>query len=190
MSEQLALELKGIWKAFSGNVVLKNANFGLKKGEIHALVGENGAGKSTMMNITFGIVPADEGEIWIDGVEHQVPNPRIAQDLGIGFVHQEIALCPDLTVTENIFMSEIKDKTKLNIGYKNLRKRAMELLEPLAPIDPDAIVERLSVSDQQTVEIAKALSRECKVLIMDEPTAALSAKESEALFEIMHNLKN
>ena len=189
MSEQLTLELKGIWKQFSGNAVLKDANFKLKKGEIHALVGENGAGKSTMMNITFGIIPKDKGEILIDGEVCEISNPRVAQDFGIGFVHQEIALCPDLSVTENIFMSEIKDKAKLNIGYRSLRKRAEALLAPLAPINPDALVESLTVSDQQTVEIAKALSSECKVLIMDEPTAALSQKEAEALFAIMHRLK-
>lgn len=189
MSENPVLELKGVRKQFSGNVVLKDVDFKLRKGEIHALVGENGAGKSTMMNITYGIVPADSGEIIISGEPRQIPNPRIAQDLGVGFVHQEIALCPDLSVTENIFMSEIKDMKKINIGYRSLRKRAEEILKSLAPINPDTIVGNLTVSDQQTVEIAKALSRKCRILILDEPTAALSSKESEALFRIMHDLK-
>ena len=185
------LELKGITKSFGPTKVLKEVDFSVRKGEIHALVGENGAGKSTLMNITYGIVEADSGEIYVEGKLIEVKNAHMAQSMGICFVHQEIALCSDVTVAENVFMSEINQKLVLKLNYKELQKSAAEVLYPLSKdtIRPDSLVESLSISQQQVVEIARALSIEAKVLILDEPTAALTEAEADALYKIMHQLK-
>lgn len=189
MEQQAVLEVKGIKKSFGATVALCGVDFSLRKGEIHALVGENGAGKSTLMNIIDGVLSADAGEIFIEGNQVQIKNPHVAQELGIGFVHQEIALCPHVTVAENIFMSEINNCKKFTVNYKKLFERAAEILRPLADIDPKKIVSELSVSNQQVVEIAKALSMNCKILILDEPTSTLTESESVALFKIMKSLK-
>lgn len=185
------LELKGINKSFGPTQVLTNVDFSVRKGEIHALIGENGAGKSTLMNITYGLVKPESGEIYVDGKLVDVNSAYIAQENGICFVHQEIALCQDVTVAENIFMSEINKKTTLKVNYAELRKRAAEILYPMTKdaIKPESLVSSLSISHQQVVEIARALSIKCKVLILDEPTAALTEDEAEALYTIMHQLK-
>lgn len=186
------LELKGITKSFGPTRVLKNVDFSVRKGEIHALVGENGAGKSTLMNITYGLVEAESGEIYVDGKRVDIKNAHVAQNNGICFVHQEIALCSDVTVAENIFMSEIHQKFALKLNYRQLQKRAAEILYPLSKdtIKPAHLVGSLSISQQQVVEIARALSIQCKVLILDEPTASLTESEADALYKIMHQLKN
>ncbi len=189
MERQTVLEVKGIEKSFGATKALRGVGFSLQKGEIHALVGENGAGKSTLMNIIDGVFLADAGEIFIEGKHVQIKNPHEAQELGIGFVHQEIALCPHVTVAENIFMSEINNSRKFTVNYKQLYERAAELLRPMSGIDPHKIVSDLSVSNQQVVEIAKALSMHCKILILDEPTSTLTESESAALFNIMKTLK-
>ena len=189
MEQQAVLEVKGIKKSFGATTALCGVDFSLKKGEIHALVGENGAGKSTLMNIIDGVLPADAGEIFIEGQHVNIRNPHEAQEFGIGFVHQEIALCPHVTVAENIFMSEINNSKKFTVNYKQLFERAANILKPLADIDPKIIVSELSVSNQQVVEIAKALSMNCKILILDEPTSTLTESESVALFKIMKSLK-
>lgn len=189
MSEELILEVKGIVKNFEATRALRGVDFCLKKGEIHALVGENGAGKSTLMNIIDGVFPPDAGEIFIDGKRVCIRNPHEAQELGIGFVHQEIALCPDVTVAENILMSSINNSRKITVNYKKLFEKATDILKPLADIDPKKPVSELSVSNQQVVEIAKALSMNCKILIFDEPTSALTEQETESLFKIMRDLK-
>lgn len=189
MEQQTVLEVKGIEKSFGATKALRGVDFSLKKGEIHALVGENGAGKSTLMNIIDGVFPADAGEIFIEGKCVQIKTPHEAQELGIGFVHQEIALCPHVTVAENIFMSEINNSKKFTVNYRQLYERAAEILKPLSDIDPRKIVSELSVSNQQVVEIAKALSMNCKILILDEPTSTLTENESNALFKIMRLLK-
>ena len=188
---EYVLELKGINKSFGPAKVLTDVDFSLRKGEIHALVGENGAGKSTLMNITYGLVKAESGEIFVEGEQVDIRNAYIAQNNGICFVHQEIALCQHVTVAENIFMSEINSKSTLKVNYAKLRKRAVEVLYPLSKdqIKPDAQVDSLSISHQQVVEIARALSIDCKVLILDEPTAALTESEAEALYAIMQQLK-
>ncbi len=187
-----ALELKGINKSFGPTQVLIDVDFSVRKGEIHALIGENGAGKSTLMNIAYGLVKPESGEIFVEGRPVDVKNAFVAQESGICFVHQEIALCQDVTVAENIFMSEINKKGTLRVNYSEFRKRAAEILYPLSKdtIRPDSIVESLSISQQQVVEIARALSIQCKVLILDEPTAALTESEAEALYVIMKQLKN
>ena len=189
IEQQTVLEVKGIEKSFGATKALRGVDFSLKKGEIHALVGENGAGKSTLMNIIDGVFGADAGDIFIDGNRVVIKNPHEAQELGIGFVHQEIALCPHVTVAENIFMSEINNSKKISVNYKQLYERAAEILKTMADIDPKKNVSELSVSNQQVVEIAKALSMNCKIIIFDEPTSTLTESESIALFKIMRDLK-
>ncbi len=189
MEQQTVLEVKGIVKSFGATKALRGVDFSLRKGEIHALVGENGAGKSTLMNIIDGVYAADGGDIFVEGKHVQIRNPHEAQKLGIGFVHQEIALCPHVTVAENIFMSEINNSKRFTVHYKKLYERAAEILKPMADLDPKKLVSELSVSNQQVVEIAKALSMNCKILILDEPTSTLSENESTALFRIMQILK-
>lgn len=183
------LEARGIHKSFSKVHVLKGIDFTLKAGEIHAICGENGAGKSTLMNIVDGVLQPDQGEILIQSKPVKVENPRVAQDYGIQFVHQEIALCPDVSVAENIFMAQINRSSESLVNYAKLQKEAGQILENLSDISPAAKVGRLSISNQQIVEIAKALSMECKILILDEPTAALSESETESLFKILSKLK-
>jgi len=185
------LELKGVSKSFGPTQVLFDVDFSVRKGEIHALIGENGAGKSTLMNITYGLVKPEKGEIYVEGKKVDVKDAHIAQQNGICFVHQEIALCHDITVSENIFMAETNKKSTLKVNFEGLKKRAAELLYPMSKdaISPDSLVGDLSISHQQVVEIAKALSTDCKVLILDEPTAALTESEADALYKIMHQLK-
>jgi ribose transport system ATP-binding protein len=186
---EIVLEVRGIEKSFGATKALKGVSFDLRKGEVHAIVGENGAGKSTLMNIIDGVFQPDAGEIHIEGKRADIRNPHDAGALGIGFVHQEIALCPQVSVAENVFMAEINNSRRATVNYKELYRRAEEILRPLAKIDPRKIVSELSISNQQVVEIAKALSMNCKILIFDEPTAALTESETEALFQIIRELK-
>ena len=190
MSENLLLEVKGIDKSFGATKALKGMSLQLLRGEVHAIVGENGAGKSTLMSIIDGIIQPDAGEIFVEGKQVVIRNPSEAASLGIGFVHQEIALCPDVSVAENIFMAEINKENNFTVKYKKLYERAAQILKPLANIDPKKLVGELSISNQQVVEIAKALSMNCKIIIFDEPTAALSEKEAESLFKIIRELKS
>jgi len=190
MSELLALEAHGISKSFGAVRALSDVRFDLRKGEVHALMGENGAGKSTLMNIFDGILRADAGEIRLAGKAVEISSPQLAQELGIGLVHQEIALCPDISVAENIFMAATNRRRKLLMNYGEVRSKARKVLASLADdIDPDALVGQLSISQQQIVEIAKALTLDCSILILDEPTAALTEREAAKLFEIMADLK-
>lgn len=188
--EKYILEVRGIHKSFSKVHVLKGINITLKAGEIHAICGENGAGKSTLMNIIDGVLQPDQGEIRVGERVVKMDNPRVAQDHGIQFVHQEIALCPDVTVAENIYMAEINRAKDKLVKYAALKEKAGEILSTLSDISPGARVGSLNISNQQIVEIAKALSMECKILILDEPTAALSESESESLFKILAKLKS
>ena len=190
MAEELVLEVKGIDKSFPGTKALSKVNFQLRKGEIHAVVGENGAGKSTLMNVIDGVYTPDAGEIYINGKKKQIKDPLAAQKLGIGFVHQEIALCPDVTVAENLYMASINSSKALLVNYKELYAKTARALESLHPIDPHKNVGELSISNQQVVEIAKALTLDCRILILDEPTAVLTESETEALFQIMKKLKD
>lgn len=182
------LQLTDVTKSFGAIRALRSARFDLREGEIHALAGENGAGKSTLMNIIDGIVRPDSGEIRIDGQPVQIDSPAAAQRLGIGFVHQEIALCADISVAENIFMSETAQTRRRMMGGADLIARAAAVLAPLADIDPRLPAGRLSISQQQLVEIAKALTLDCRILIFDEPTAALTEHEAQKLFAIMRDL--
>ena len=184
------LEIKHLSKSYAQKV-LSDVNFTLEAGEVHALLGENGAGKSTMLNILGGIVKADGGEILIDGEKVTINSVQDAKNLGIGFVHQEIELCQDVTVAENIMMSSITDSNAIIIDFNKLIEDSKKILQPLVgdAINPEDKVEDLPISQQQVVEIAKALSHKCRILLLDEPTAALSEKETEALFKIMEQLK-
>lgn len=167
---------------------LAGVDFELLKGEVHAIAGENGAGKSTMMNIIDGILQPDAGEILLDGKRVSIPSPAVAQQMGIGFVHQEIALCPDVSVAENIFMAATNASRAFLMDYRALHQKARDVLKQLTDIDPATKVGDLPISKQQLVEIAKALTLDCRILILDEPTAALTEAEARVLFGIMRQL--
>lgn len=187
-AQEPILEITDLFKSFGPIRALRGVSFELRRGEIHALVGENGAGKSTLMNIIDGILLPDSGEIRIDGELVTIKSPAAAQKLGIGLVHQEIALCPDVTVAENIFMAATNSSRSPLMNYAALYRKAADVLHRLANIDPAELVRALSISQQQLVEIAKALTLDCRVLILDEPTATLTEREAKVLFEIMHRL--
>lgn len=188
MSTTPLLQLRDITKSFGAVRALRSGQFELRAGEIHALAGENGAGKSTLMNIIDGILKPDAGEILIDGQAVRVDSPAVAQGLGIGFVHQEIALCPEISVAENIFMARTAQSRRPLMETRALVSAAREILAPLADIDPRLPAGALSISQQQLVEIAKALTLNCRILIFDEPTAALTEHEAQKLFAIMRDL--
>lgn len=188
MTDDVILKISNISKAFGAIKALRNVEFELKRGEIHAIAGENGAGKSTLMNIIDGILQPDSGEIMIDGQAVRITSPAMAQTLGIGFVHQEIALCPDVSVAENIFMATTNASPAWLMRYGDLARRARQVFAQLSDIDPGVLVRDLSISHQQLVEIAKALTLDCRILILDEPTAALTEREAQVLFAIMRSL--
>lgn len=185
---QPLIQIQNVSKSFGAIKALQGAHFDLYAGEIHALVGENGAGKSTLMNVIDGILQPDSGEIRIDGLSVKIDSPATAQRLGIGFVHQEIALCADISVAENIFMARTAQTPKRLVDAADLVVQAREVLAPLADIDPRLPAGRLSISQQQLVEIAKALTLDCRIMILDEPTAALTEHEAKKLFVIMRGL--
>ena len=188
MADDIVLKITNVRKSFGAIQALRGVDFELRRGEIHALAGENGAGKSTLMNIIDGILRPDSGEIVLNGQPVEITSPARAQKLGIGFVHQEIALCPDVSVAENILMAEINASRRWLMNYTGLEEKARQALAQLSAIDPAVLVKTLSISNQQLVEIAKALTLECQILILDEPTAALTEREARVLFEIMHKL--
>ncbi len=183
------LKLTGITKRFGAVRALAGVSLDLSAGEVHALMGENGAGKSTLMNIVGGVVQPDGGEIEIAGVAVKIADPGAAQAAGIGLVHQEIALCPDISVAENIFMAETNTRRGLWMDTSDLRRRAEAVLADLHPVPVMALAGALPIASQQIVEIAKALTLNCKVLIFDEPTAALTEAEAERLFAIIRTLR-
>jgi ribose transport system ATP-binding protein len=188
MADDIVLKITNVRKSFGAIQALRGVDFELRRGEIHALAGENGAGKSTLMNIIDGILKPDGGEIVLNGRPVEITSPARAQELGIGFVHQEIALCPDVSVAENILMAEINASRRWLMNYTGLEEKARQALAQLSPIDPAVLVKTLSISNQQLVEIAKALTLDCRILILDEPTAALTEREARVLFDIMHKL--
>ena len=188
MSEYI-LELKDVVKTFGGVKALNGVHFQLKRGEIHALMGENGAGKSTFIKVITGVHQPDSGIMLLDGEQVTLRNTTDSAKLGIAAIYQHVTAFPDLTVTENIFMGrEIKNKFGF-YDWKTMRQRAKELIQPLsAEIDVNKPMGNLSVAEQQLVEIAKALSCDARILIMDEPTSSLSAAEVKVLFKIMREL--
>ena len=184
------VQMKNIAKSFSGTKVLKGVNLELGHGEILALLGENGAGKSTLMKILSGIYSKDSGEIYLDGELCHFQNPKEAQNKGVAIIHQEMNLCNDLSVSENIFLGrEVMDGLRLN--HKKMDEEAQKILDDLGiSMKSTELAGDLKVSEQQMVEIAKALSQDAKVLIMDEPTSALSRKEIEDLFRVIRKLRD
>ncbi|CAN7631908.1 sugar ABC transporter ATP-binding protein [Pararhizobium sp. LjRoot255] len=189
MASVPVLEIRNVSKHFGAVKALTDVSFSLEKGEVHALCGENGAGKSTLMNIIAGVLQPNEGEILVDGARVKVTSPAVAQSLGLGLVHQEIALCPDATVAENMFMAATNRRRSPFMNYGKLTRDAQAVMNRLAPIDVRRKVSELSISSRQLVEIAKALTLDCRVLIFDEPTAALTECEAQVLFSIIRDLK-
>lgn len=189
MADTYKVEMIRIKKSFGGVEALKSVDFKVKRGEVHALVGENGAGKSTLMKILSGVYQKDSGTVRINGKEVEITDPHKSRELGIGIIYQELVLAPHLTVAENIFIGDMGDKWGL-INYKNLYRKADELIKEIGfDFSSKTLVGELSVAYQQVVEIAKALSREADILVLDEPTAVLAPKEVEKLFDILVNLK-
>lgn len=186
----MQIQMKGIHKAFGTNQVLSGVDFDLREGEVHALMGENGAGKSTLMNILIGLHRRDEGTIIIDGQETYFANPKEAEQKGIAFIHQELNVWPEMTVLENLFIGKemtykwgLLDSTKMKaLSNEQFAKLAVNL-----PLNGEA--GECSVGQQQMIEIAKALMTDAKVIVMDEPTAALTEREIQKLFEVITSLK-
>lgn len=188
--EEYLVNMKGISKLFPGVVALDNVDFTLKSGEVLALLGENGAGKSTLMKIIGGIYQKDGGEIRIRGEVREYSSVSEATALGIAVIHQELNMCRHLTVAENIFLGR-EIKNGITVDFKEQNRRAEELLSGLGlQISPNTELGRLSVSKQQMVEIAKALSADADIIIMDEPSSALTERETHELFRIVNELKS
>ena len=183
------LEMRSITKRFPGVVALDKVDFELERGEVHVLLGENGAGKSTLVKMLAGAYRPDEGEILLDGEAASISSATDAQKLGISTIYQEFNLVPQFTVAENIFLG----RQPRHFGFvdrRKMREEARKLLDRMKVlVDPDALVSNLGVAQRQMVEIAKALSLNARILIMDEPTASLSGQEVERLFEIVRGLK-
>ncbi|MDU6306109.1 MAG: sugar ABC transporter ATP-binding protein [Clostridium sp.] len=189
MEDRYRVRMEGIRKSFGGVKALNGVSLAVKPGEIHALVGENGAGKSTLMKILSGAYQKDEGSIEIDGVPVEIGSPRRGKELGVGIIYQEFELAGDLSVAENIFLNRLSSGGL--IDWKRLYEKAEAVLHSLNfDINVKSRVQDLSVAYQQVVEIAKVLSQNAKILILDEPTAVLSPKETAALFETLNKLRS
>lgn len=185
----MKLELRGITKRFGTLVANDSINLVVESGEIHSLLGENGAGKSTLMNVLYGLYQADEGEILLDGKTVKFAGPGDAMAAGIGMVHQHFMLIPVFTVAENVALGNEPTGPLGTLNLAEARKRVKEISDRFGfNVDPDALVEDLPVGVQQRVEIIKALSRNAKVLVLDEPTAVLTPQETDELMEIMRGL--
>ena len=189
MDNEIVLTMRGICKYFPGVKALENVDFTLRKGTIHALMGENGAGKSTLIKVLTGVYPMDEGEIHIEGIDGAIVarSPQEAQNYGISTVYQEISLCPNLTVAENMYIGRTQGK---GVDWKEMEKKSGELLDNLGiPARPKQQLGSCSLAVQQMVAIARAVDTDCKVLILDEPTSSLDDNEVEMLFRLMRDLK-
>ena len=190
MSAAPRLVVRGARKAFGPTVALDDVGLTLAPGEVHALLGENGAGKSTLLNILAGTHAMDEGEMTLDGAPYRPRGPRDARRAGVAMVHQELSLCPHLTVAENVLLGAEPTSGGF-VRRAELERRAAAVLEQLAPIDPRARVGDLPPAAQQLVEIARALAQsECRVLILDEPTSSLAAADVERLFDVVRRLRD
>ncbi len=186
----MQIEMRGIDKSFGGNAVLKSAGFLLDTGETHALMGENGAGKSTLMKILTGVYTRDAGTVIVDGQEVCYKSPQEAEKAGIVFIHQELNVLFDLTVEENMFLGKEIKKPFGVCDRKAMRAKVKEILDRLGvKIDPGQRMNELSVGQQQMIEIAKALMVDAQVIIMDEPTAALTQSETTVLFQVINSLR-
>ena len=188
MQNETVLTMRNIDKIFPGTRALNNVDFTLRRGEIHALMGENGAGKSTLIKVLTGVYEKDGGTIQVEGTEANIHSPQDAQNVGISTVYQEITLCPNLTVAENMFIGRTKGTL---IPWKNWEKRATEILTNLGiPARAKQELSSCSLAVQQMVAIARAVDMNCKVLILDEPTSSLDDKEVQMLFALMKDLKS
>jgi ribose transport system ATP-binding protein len=190
--EQYSLMMRGISKSYSGVAAVQGVDFSVRPGEVHALIGENGAGKSTLLNILSGVRAADAGDILVEGLVIQMKNPLSARHAGIAMIHQELQHVPELSVAQNMFLGRPLTKLKgLFVDKKAQYKRAVAILRRLDPtIDPDEPIKNLKVSQQQIVEIARALLDEAKIIAMDEPTSSLTPTEFERLAELISDLKS
>jgi inositol transport system ATP-binding protein len=190
-SDRCLLEVRNIRKRFPGVVALDDVSMRVDRGTVHALIGENGAGKSTLMKIIAGIIPADAGELRLLGRTLQLRSPRQALENGIAMIHQELNLMPSMTVAENIWIGREPVNAFGMISHRELHRRTRTLLERLSiELDPQAEVRTLSIANRQMVEIARALSYESQLLIMDEPTSALTERDAAHLFAIIRELKS
>ena len=188
MQETALLELRGICKFFPGVRALDGVDFTLRKGEIHALMGENGAGKSTLIKVLTGVYSKDEGTISMEGTPVQIRTTQDALKAGISTVYQEITLCPNLTVAENLYIGRTKGAFT---NWRKMNAGAKKILESLGiPAAPTQQLSSCSIAVQQMVAIARAVDMECKVLILDEPTSSLDEQEVEKLFKLMLDLKS
>jgi len=188
MQSEKVLEMQGICKTFPGVRALHNVDFTLRKGEIHALMGENGAGKSTLVKVMTGVYEKDEGRILVDGKAVQFKSPQEAQKNGIGTVYQEITLCPNLTVAENLYIAR---GSYSFVQWRRMNENATKLLASLGiPARPTQELSSCSLAVQQMIAIARAIDMECKILVLDEPTSSLDTDEVHTLFELMRELKS
>lgn len=187
---KVILEMKNIYKNYGGIEALKDVSLQLKKGEVLCLCGENGAGKSTLMKILAGVEPPTSGQILMNGEIAKISKPIDAFNLGISMVHQELVQIEEMTVAENVFVGRYKSKAGF-IDKKGLREETLKLMKQLDIFfDPDSLVRQYTVASRQLIEIAKALSHRCSIIIFDEPTAALTIEETEKLYKIIRQLKN
>ena len=187
MLPEIILKMEGICKSFPGVKALDAVDFVLRRGEIHALMGENGAGKSTLIKILTGVYQKDSGQIYLEERPVHFKSPQEAQTMGIGAVFQEIALCPNLTVAENMFIGRSRDAF---VNWKQMNQRAAEMLASLGiPASPTQELGRCSIAVQQMIAIARAVDMDCKILILDEPTSSLDEDETNKLFALMRELK-
>ena len=189
MDERPVLELRGITKRFPGIVANDGVDFDLRKGEVHALLGENGAGKSTLMNVVYGLYHPDEGQILINGKPAELGSPKAEIENGIGMVHQHFMLIPVMSVAENIVLATEPTHNGIFLDYAAAEKRVREISSRFGlAVDPRAIVQDITVGQQQRVEILKALYRGADILVLDEPTAVLTPQEAQELFTIIRSL--
>ena len=183
------LDMKQIIKSFNGVEVLHGIDFSLRAGTVHALMGENGAGKSTLMKVLAGVHKCDDGEIWLKGKKTEIQSPRHAQELGIAMIHQELSPVPEMTVAENIFLGR-EPRKGMFVDYKKMYADTEKLLgEMKVRVSPRAKIGRLKVADQQLIEISKAISLNADIIVMDEPTSAITDQEVEILFKTIADLK-
>ncbi len=188
MQSDKVLEMQGICKTFPGVRALSNVNFMLRKGEVHALMGENGAGKSTLVKVMTGVYEKDAGQITVEGRPVHFKSPQEAQDNGIGTVYQEITLCPNLTVAENMFIGRGRHAF---VSWNSMNAKAKKLLDSLSiPSRPTQQLSSCSLAVQQMIAIARAVDMDCKILVLDEPTSSLDEDEVRKLFELMRELKS
>ena len=184
----IIFQLNHITQEFPGVKALDDVSFSVRRGRIHALVGENGAGKSTLIKVLAGINTHFQGEVFFNGQLFHPKNPNESQQMGISVVHQELKLAETLSVTENMFLGNLMYKGKL-VDWKGMRKKAREMLQSLhVELDENALVDTLSVAQKQIVEICKAMNHNCQVLIMDEPSAVLTDRELDILFDVIDRL--